>query len=339
MIVSLAMKARNTTNRHQVSTKPLGLILAGGQSKRLFPVKTPKPLLKVRGRFLLQEALERLKNFDTYIVTNAEIADAIKKAFKKAKLKTPQFIIEPVGRDTAAALGFGIREAARKKKYTWAAILSADTFMPETKKFSDYLKRVETAVRDHPDSLFVGGSQSDTKPEHAHSQFGWILSDLKVGLNDASHSVLKFVEKPTAEKLQELRAYEGALINAGMFFGRVETFLTAFERHYPQVLSVTKSSYKNLERAPVDKAIFEKFQSVRVVPLNLQWEDLGTWEDWFQHVGEGDARRVHSTRVFVQTEHPLEVHAYGLKDIAIVESDGRLLVMPLSEARRLKEYF
>lgn len=316
-------------------TKPLGLILAGGQSKRLFPVKTPKPLLKVRGKFLLQEALERLKKFDTYIVTNAEIAADIKKAFRIAKLRVPQFIIEPMGRDTAAAVGFGIREAAKKENYSWAAILSADTYMPKTKDFRNFLQIIEKSIRAHPKSLFVAGSHSETKPEHSHSQFGWILPNRENG-NDASRSVSKFVEKPEGETLKAVRS-DGALINAGMFFGRVETFLNAFKTHYPDVLIATKQSYKNLQRQPVDKAIFEKYESVRVVPLDLQWEDLGTWEDWFQHIGEGKGIRKRADRVFVSTES-LEVHAYGVNDLVIIESNGKLLVMPLSEARKLKDY-
>lgn len=325
--------------------RPLGLILAGGQSKRLFPVTTPKPLLKVKGKFLLQEALERLKGFDNYIVTNSEIAAQIKKAFKRAKLKVPQFIIEPTGRDTAAAVGFGIREATRKKKYSWVSILSADTWMPEwadrSKGFSNYLNRVELAIQLNPEALFVAGSSSTTKAQESHSQFGWILSssadsaESNAG-HDYSRTVSKFVEKPEGSALESLRI-QGALINAGMFFGKAETFLKAYEQFYPEVLRATKSSYKNLVRAPVDKAIFEKYSNVRVVPLDLQWEDLGTWEDWYKHIGEGEAVRVNSDRVFVGAES-LEVHAYGLKDIAIIESAGRLLVMPLSQARKLKDY-
>jgi mannose-1-phosphate guanylyltransferase/mannose-6-phosphate isomerase len=318
--------------------KNLGLILAGGQSKRLFPMKVPKPLLKVDGKFLLQEALERLKNFDTYIVTNQQIANEIKKAFKKAKLKMPQFIIEPTGRDTAAAVGFGIREASKKKKYSWAAILSADTWMPESKKFSEFLNQVDASIALHPQSLFVGGSLSQTKPEHSHSSFGWVLSNSSESKNeDLSRRVLKFVEKPKGEMLTSLRA-QGALINAGMFFGKVETFLSAFKEFYPEVLKATKISYKDLVRLPVDKAIFEKYKSVRVVPLALRWEDLGTWEDWFQHIGEGEAKRVQSERVFVQTSESFEVHAYGVKDLVIIESEGRILVMPLSRARDLKDF-
>src|SRR5437870_5493400 len=102
--------------------KPLGLILAGGQSKRLFPIETPKPLLKVDGKTLLQHAIERLEGFEIRIVCNSSIARQIEESFLKDGLKVPQFAIEPEGRDTAAAVGFGIRSAANSRP-SWVAVL------------------------------------------------------------------------------------------------------------------------------------------------------------------------------------------------------------------------
>jgi mannose-1-phosphate guanylyltransferase/mannose-6-phosphate isomerase len=324
-------------NNQKKAQKPLGLILAGGQSKRLFPVSTPKPLLKVNGISLLEHAIRRLAGFDIYIVTNSEIARTIRKAFKRDGLKVPKFIIEPEGRDTAAAVGYGIRKAA--KSHSWVAVLSADQWMPNDRGFSKFLSEVEKEIFLHPHSLFVAGSSAKNKKPSSHSQFGWILPGVKQ-LN--SFAVEKFVEKPVGALLTKMRK-AGGLINGGMFFGRCETFLKAYKTFYPEVLSATAKNYSKLKRLPIDRAIFEKYPHVRVAPLPMRWEDLGTWEDWFSNVGEkigggSRARKLQCKNVLVSSDNNFEISAFDLKDLAIIQSGQRLLVMPLSRTRDLKKF-
>lgn len=314
----------------------LGLILAGGQSKRLFPANIPKPLLKINNNCLLDEALGRLHGLETFVVTNASIAKQIRASFLKDKKKAPLFILESEGRDTAAAVGWGLREGARifRSEPDFVAVLSADTWMPETRHFRKFLNRVKAEIKKFPDSLFVVGSPQSTKPQNTHGQFGWILPH--ADSSSFSMPVRRFVEKPQESVLTTLRS-SGALINAGMFFGKWETFMKAYAAYYPDVLK-KNVVYKKLERQPVDRAIFEKFESVRVCPLELRWEDLGTWEDWFTHVSEGEAVRHCTDRVFVRTSRFQKVYCLGVKDLAVIEEGGKLLIMPLSKTRDLKNY-
>ncbi len=336
-----------------MKTKPLGLILAGGKSLRLFPRSLPKPLLMVNGRPLLYESLDRLKGFETFVICNGEIARETKRVFGQLKKKCPQFLKEPEGRDTAAAVGFGLKMGHRKSpRAEWAAILSADQWMPDYSMFPKFLQMIESEIEKYPDALFVAGSPAQSKPRSTHSQFGWI--EAKKGEAGSSRRVARFIEKPQGELLEDLRANEG-LINAGMFYGRVDTFLKAFKELYPDVLN-PKVKYKNLVRQPVDKAIFEKFSHVRVVSLPMRWEDLGTWEDWYDHVKPtvgGDDLRVHLSHAKLAKEHRVygtgkrvlvapqslkEIHVYGVSDLAVVEDSKKLLVMPLSQSRDLKKF-
>lgn len=312
--------------------RPLGIILAGGKSQRLYPVQKPKPLLKKDGKFLLQDAIERLDGFDIRIVTNASIAVEIKSTFLAAGLETPKFIIEPEGRDTAAAVGFALKES-QSDSHPWVAVLSADHWMPESKKFSSFLKDVEAAVKKNPDSLFVAGSPRTSKNPKTHFQFGWIAPRPKTKAtekNDPSLAVESFVEKPSLAKLRNLYKKK-ALINCGMFFGNFKTFLKAYQKLYPQVLG-SETPYSKLVRTPIDRAIFEKFESVRVIPFPLRWEDLGTWEDWYDHSSP------RQKGVYISSNSLNEISVFGLQDIAVVEDSGRLLVMPLSKTRNLKDY-
>lgn len=316
--------------------KPVGLILAGGQSKRLFPEATPKPLLKTNGKFLLALALERLKGFDSYIVCNQPIARQIRMAFRAQRLKVPQFIIEPEGRDTAAAVGFGL-SALRKKNPPWVAVISADHWVKENHLFPPFFKRVEQEVLRNPESLFVCGSLPETKESSAYSMFGWIVPKGKS--SGLSSEVKVFVEKPEGARLKNVRS-RGGLINAGMFFGSYATFVEAFEKHYPDVMN-SKVKYKNLPRIPVDRAIFEKFQNVRVIPLSIRWEDLGTWADWHRFVGidkKPSTRILDSENVFAYSDEDHEIYSFANKNLAIIQSGSKILVMPLSRTQEMKQY-
>jgi len=319
-------------------SKPMGLILAGGRSQRLFPLNIPKPLLEVHGRFLLSEALERLKGFDTYVIANRDIAKEIVRAFRSKGLRIPKFLIEPVGRDTAAAVGFGIRKAIQMRA-PWVAVLSADHWMPQTKSFPSFLRRVGKEVACYPDALFVSGSAASTKSRDAYSQFGWIVPQ-KRGVGFSS-PVENFVEKPSGKKLEQLLK-KRALINGGVFFGKTAAWKSAFKSFFPDVLN-SKIPFETLPRMPVDKAIFERFENVRVIAQKLQWEDLGTWEDWarLNLSKTRDSKLIRVPRgsgVFSKTDCVKEIYAFGVSDLAIIESAGKLLVMPLSESRHMKTY-
>lgn len=333
-------------SRKTQRSRPLGLILAGGKSLRLHPTSLPKPLLKVNGRSLLEESIGKLKGFDVRVLANKAISATIKSAFRRDGLKQPEFFIEPEGRDTAAAIGFGLR-SAQNLQPSWVAVLSADQWMEKPAQFKDFLKVVEAEIQLHPEALFVAGSPASTKPEGSHSQFGWIQKRMEGATG--SFAVERFVEKPQGDLLSQMRN-QGSLINAGMFFGRYETFIRAYQEFYPQVLD-KKFPFKNLARQPVDRAIFEKFANVRVIPLPLRWEDLGTWEDWELHISNSNRLKakksvdrayvspgIPARRVYLSSQALKSVDVFGMDDVAVVERDGRLLVIPLDKCRDLKVF-
>jgi len=313
--------------------KVVGIVLAGGLSQRLFPVRTPKPLLKVRNTTLLEQALRRLKGFNVNIVANLKIAREIRRHFRLKGLKTPSFIIEPESRDTAAAIGFALRRFRNFKGCL--VILSADQWIANDRMFSSFLNFALKEIERCPDCLFVAGSPANSKAPETHSQFGWIVPNGGFG-RQRSRPVLTFVEKPSKKRLAQIRS-QGALINVGMFFGRIETFLKAYGKHYPDVLN-KHLKYSRLKRLPVDKAIFECFRDVRVLPFPLRWEDLGTWDDWKSFSSKGKDVRLDTRDVYVHVDTNLRVYCFGMKDTAIVQEGERLLVMPLSKTRQLKNY-
>lgn len=296
----------------------------------------------MNGKLLLQQAIERLKGFETFVVTNSQVAQEIRKTFRAEKLTVPQFIIEPEPRDTAAAVGFGIRKALarrRSKSFDWVAVLSADHWMPDSKTsdFHRFLRTIETEIHRFPHCLFVSGSPASSKKKQSHSQFGWILPDKKRESSKVLSYVVKhFIEKPKGAKLAKVRASNG-LINAGMFFGRPETFLKAYRKFYPRVLS-SKCQYSKLPKMPIDRAIVEKFSNIRVVPQPYRWEDLGTWKDWMDCTREENGIQIESKNCYLRSDPEVTIYAFGIQGMAVIQSKTKILVIPVSDTRNLKAY-
>ena len=313
-----------------------GLILAGGFSKRLFPYEKPKPLLIAGERSLLEDSLSRLSEMErTFVITNQSTSQSFHAFFENLNTKQPSYLLEPEARGTAAAIGFALRELQPKPE--WIAILSADQYLKDSNGFQSFLKRVEQEIKKYPDSLFVSGSPSESKESDTHSSFGWILPEQSSSKSSASLRVEEFVEKPEGKRLSTLRD-RGALINAGMFFGRYATFLKAYEDLYAEVLKPC-CDYAQLENTPIDRAIFEKFKNVRVFPFDLEWEDLGTWESVCNHIGSHAFENSESQSVFVWNEdEEKEIHVCGMKDVAVINSGNKLLVMPLSQTSQMKKF-
>lgn len=312
----------------------MALILAGGRSERLFPLSLPKPLLEVRGKSLLEATLDRTSLFgEARVICNAEVAKSIRSFFRKKLKEAPAFILEPEPRDTAAAVGFALRSLT-KNPPEWVGVFSADQFFVEPKKFRKFLQAVLGELNKHPEHLFLAGSSMKTKAPELHSQFGWIQSEKIVGLRSAK--VKHFVEKPSGKTLQTLRRSE-ARINCGMFFGAYSVFEKAYSQHFPEALKGGRK-FSSLPRLPIDRAIFEKFSDVRVLPMDLQWEDLGTWEmvSQFQFTQEYVSNIEKAS--FVLGESLKEVFVFGNEPMGVIESQGRLAIFPLAESHRMKDF-
>ncbi len=310
-------------------SKGLAIILAGGRSERLFPEITPKPLLKVRGRSLLEMTLERLKSVPCCVVAKDDIAQLIRKDFKSRKKAVPKLYVEPAARDTAAAVGFVLSKLPRQNRPEWIAVFSADQYFPGSPSFKNFLKKVEKEVLKYPQALFVSGVSSKSQHRNDFSRFGWIVC--KVG-NAGSAPAEQFVEKPDSKRLSGL-SKRRALINSGMFFGTTEAFLKAYQKHFPEVLN-SRASFGRLPRQPIDRAIFEKFANVRCLKLAHAWQDLGTWKDWAEMNGWRSKRNF----VSVEGDKDLRFHLFGVENLAVIQRGKDLMIIPLEKTKRIKDY-
>lgn len=293
------------------------MILAGGRGTRFWPrsrMRTPKQLLNIVGEnTMLQQTVARLSPLfnsrQLFVVTNEEQATEVRKQLPR--VPRAQVLAEPVGRNTAAAIGLAAIHIRHAQSNAWGdahndalmAVLPADHFIARASKYR-LLVRAALRAASTAGQLVVLGIPP-TRPE---TGFGYIECIGKAGRGNAGsqrgpariYAVRRFTEKPA---LAEARRYVTSgryFWNAGMFFWRASTFLENLRRFLPKtnaaleelstMIGTTRYAralaaiYPRLENISVDYAILEPATrlagepSVHAVPAEIGWSDIGSWE-------------------------------------------------------------
>jgi mannose-1-phosphate guanylyltransferase/mannose-6-phosphate isomerase len=339
------------------------VILCGGAGSRLWPVSRelhPKPFIRLAdGQSLLQKAFLRgaqLPNVtEVLTVTNRELFFKTEDEFREVNTEAvaTSFILEPFGRNTAAAIAAAALHAAKTHGMDVVMlILAADHLIADQHAFQQaVLKAAELAATG---KLVTFGIQPDS-PE---TGYGYIEAD--------GSTVLRFVEKPTFEKAQEYLASGRFLWNSGMFCFTAGTMLQQMEQHCPQILAATKTcieqsrfatgkDFAQLELDPVtfinvpedsiDYAVMEKAApaQVAVVPCDIGWSDIGSWSalgdlvepDVNGNRVQGDVL-LHSTRNCTIHSNERLVGTVGVENLIIIDTPDAILVADKSRAQDVK---
>jgi mannose-1-phosphate guanylyltransferase len=334
------------------------VLLAGGRGTRFWPrsrMRTPKQLLNIVGRdTMLRATLRRLqsmlgsKNF--WAVTNVEQAAAVRREMRR--VSASHILAEPVGRNTAAAIGLAAIHLTHEHGDTVMAVMPSDSYIADTAR---YRKIVRAAIElaQAPEDLVVLGIPP-TRPETGYGYIergGACARPLGIG----AFEVRRFTEKPALPLAKRYVASRRYFWNAGMFFWRVSTFLNALKQFLPathdalielrpfigkpQYTSRLKRTYARLENISVDYAVMEPATRtksafrVAVIPANVGWSDIGSWAAVYElltqkpganvsdepfHVLDASGNYFWSPKKFVA--------AIGVNDLLLVETDDAVLV-------------
>src|SRR5260370_30106520 len=342
------------------------VILAGGRGTRFWPrsrTRTPKQLLNIVGKdTMLQQTVARLRPLipaeRIWTVTNAEQAAAVRKQVPAAARK--RVLIEPVGRNTAAAIGLAaihVRHAARGDALM--AVLPADHYIEQPQKFREIVSAALAVARE-PRRMVVLGIPP-TRPE---TGFGYIqrASEPRDSRGFPVFAVRRFTEKPELKLAQEYVASGNYHWNAGMFFWRVSAFLENLKSFLPKTHDgleklakfigtrnyerKLRSNYPKLENISVDYAVLEPATRVEgpprvfVIPAEVGWSDIGSWAAVYQllakergeNVLAGQGHTLDAEGNFLWCPSKF-VAAIGVHDLVVVETPDALLVCTRDRAQ------
>lgn len=344
--------------------KIIPTILCGGAGSRLWPVSReahPKPFIRLAdGQSLLQKAFLRAAAIadvrEILTVTNRELLFKTQDDFReinKSNLAT-SFILEPFGRNTAAAIAAATLHVAKVHgKDAVMLVLAADHLISDEAAFCRAVEQASALARQG--NLVTFGIQPDA-PE---TGYGYIEAE--------GTKVLRFVEKPSLEKAQEYLASGGFLWNSGIFCFEAGIMLQALQQHCPDILAATTAcidasrtaegkGFSQLELNPecfglvpnnsIDYAVMEKSGKVAVVPCDIGWSDIGSWSalgdlttsDAQGNRVNGEALLHDVTNCYIQSNKRV-VGAVGIDNLIIVDTPDALLVADRSRAQDVKHLY
>jgi len=339
-------------------------ILCGGAGSRLWPVSRemhPKPFIRLQdGQSLLQKAFLRGAALpevgEILTVTNRELLFKTQDDFREVNRQglATAFILEPFGRNTAAAIAAAALHVAQEHgDKTVMLVLAADHLIADQAAFTAAVATASALARQG--KLVTFGIQPDA-PE---TGYGYIEAE--------GNTVLRFVEKPVLEKAQEYLASGRFLWNSGIFCFEAGVMLAALEQHCPDILAATAAciaasrtsagkDFSQVELDPdsfalvpddsIDYAVMEKSGQVAVVPCDIGWSDIGSWStlgdltsaDAQGNRINGEAHLHDVTNCYVQSNKRL-IGAVGVDNLIIIDTPDALLVADRSRAQDVRHLY
>ena len=351
-----------------------GVIMAGGAGTRLWPLSRgnrPKQLLPVvHGKSLLRLSFDRLRGLlpaeRIFVCTGASYGPQVLENLPE--LPRENLLGEPIGRDTANAVGFPAAILQRRDKDAIVAVVTADHVIEPVDVFQAAVKKGFQVVSEHAQTLVTFG----IVPTHGHTGLGYIQRGEPLRLHDGAagaYRVQAFREKPdkpTADRYVESGRYYW---NSGMFVWRCDTILGELSTHLPDSYrglmkiadawdtprrqEMLNEIYPTLPKISIDYAVMELASQnkgkaqVAVVEMPVQWLDVGSWPALAETLPMDEHNNATQCGAcifldgddnIVMSDDPAHlISTIGLSDMIIVHTRDATLVCPKSEAQRVKE--
>jgi mannose-1-phosphate guanylyltransferase / mannose-6-phosphate isomerase len=340
-------------------TTPISaIILAGGIGSRFWPLSRsqyPKQVLRLLGsESMIQSTIERLLPRipleRMMVVTNAAQADVISLELRRKGWEGIRVLLEPEGRNTAPAVGLAAAMLGEENSSGLMAVFPADHFIRDQ---ASLLKALDQgAIWAEAGYLVTFG----IPPQRPETGYGYIKQGASLDEAGTGFHVEKFIEKPDLARAQGFLAAGGYYWNSGIFLFRRDFLLAAMERFLPEVYqglaSLAQDSsrealagiYRNFPDISLDHGIMERAANVAVVPVEMGWNDVGTWgalqeifsRDELGNVIIGRALDRNSRGCTFYAQNRL-VATIGLENIIVVDTPDATLVCHRDRVQEVKD--
>lgn len=329
------------------------VILAGGGGTRLFPLSRenyPKQFLKIGAdKSLLTQTIKRYLRItgpeNIIIVTNKSYISHIEKELSENNIKGANIIAEPMPRNTAPAITLAARYCLDELLVNPDEILfisPADHIITPEARFCE---KVEEAADIAGKGRIVTFGVKPDKPE---TGYGYI----KTGQSYESGLVVeRFIEKPDREKANEYLQDGNYYWNSGMYAFSIRTFIEELRAYQPEIYELSGNFYADLlnrfgemPNISVDYAIAEKSAKVIAIPVDVYWNDIGSWDaiyDVMDKDEQGNAKIGDCITIdcydSLMVGNNRMIAGIGLEDIIVVETDDVILVAKKGGTQKVKD--
>jgi len=335
------------------------VILCGGAGSRLWPASResyPKQLFAFGGgRSLFQETLARITDagFGAPIIVTGHDYRFLVAEQMQAMGVSGQIVLEPMRRDSCAAIAAASRLVAKRDPAALVLVLAADHAIPDLAGFHAHIARGQVAAEAGRIVTF------GIRPHFPATGYGYIQPGDALAAAPGVHAIAAFVEKPDEATARRYVA-EGYVWNSGNFLFSAAVFLEELARlapdvHAPAVEAVDKAvqdldfilldseAFARAKAISVDYAVMEKTARAAVVPSDFAWSDIGSWAAvWDMAAKDADGNAVEGDAVF-EAAHGNYVYSpdrlaaiVGLDDLVVVTTRDAVLVAAKDKSEAVK---
>lgn len=345
-----------------MATRILPVIMSGGSGTRLWPLSRedmPKQLqaLTSETSMLVDTArrvsgqVETLDFLPPLVILNAKQADTARAQLSDAGLDHARFVVEPVGRNTAAVAAAAAELAAETDGVDLVLLLPADHFIRDVEAFRAAI--VQGSALAAEGRLVTFGIE----PDQPHTGYGYIR---RGGASGPGFDVRAFTEKPDAKTAAAFLRAGGYYWNAGIFLFAPGSVCAEMEGQCPDVLSAVRNAIaagvrsgdrldldaQAFARCPsisFDYAVMEGTDRAAVVPADIGWSDVGSFDALWQirdkdaagNTGTGEVDFLDSRRCFGFSTNA-RVVLCGVRDLVVVQTDDAILVADRNDSQAIK---
>lgn len=341
-------------------TRIYPLIICGGKGTRLWPLsrtQSPKQFQKVSGPDSLtffQMAVQRHRSsiyHDPVIVTGITHRGTVMKQLREVQARA-RIICEPLGRNTGPAVLAAAHATLQKDPEAVFVVVPADHIIE-----GQLTKAIEVCAPAAQAGHIITFGIS---PRYAETGFGYITDAGPLDGFKAIRRVGGFVEKPPQEKAQELLDSKSSYWASGLSMFRADTIIEEYARFDPMtealvadsvafgtqsddVLFLDSKEFAKATAAPTESMVFEKTDKIALAPLDVDWNDVGSWLAMYNispqnkdgNVLQGDVIALDSRNTMVRADSRL-VSVVGLSDVVVVDTPDALLVARMDATQNVK---
>ncbi|ODS63006.1 MAG: mannose-1-phosphate guanylyltransferase/mannose-6-phosphate isomerase [Arenimonas sp. SCN 70-307] len=344
------------------------VLLSGGSGTRLWPLSRemhPKQFQPLVGeKSLLQATWERLQGLPgmaaPIVVANEEHRFMVAEQLRQLGASASAIVLEPVGRNTAPAIAVAALQAMAGGEDPLLLVLPSDHVIADPAGFRAAVQEARRGAAEEGSLVTFG-----IVPTAAETGYGYIKAGGDVGPEGPPtggvRAVERFVEKPDLATAEAYVASGDYFWNSGMFLFRASRYLAELETHAPAILAGAKAAlagavrdvdFLRLDRAAfeacpsdsIDYAVMEKTTAAAVLPINVGWNDVGSWSALWEIADQDpDGNAHHGDVLALGCRNTLAwggrrlVSLLGLKDVIVVDTDDALLVAARDQVQQVKD--
>lgn len=339
------------------------LIMAGGKGERFWPKSTiskPKQLLPiVSDKTMIEETVDRLIGLVDYknifISTNSNLKEYIKKLLPQ--IPDRNYIIEPVGRDTAPAVALGAVYIGKQEPGSVMLVLPADHLIIEKDIFQRDIATAEQIAKNTGCLITFGINPSRIETGYGYIELGEVIN---TEYENHAYEVKSFKEKPDLQTAKQYCQQDNYVWNSGMFLWTTNAIMEALEKYLPDMFEcfmeiqesigtdnekdTINKYFENFEKVSIDYGVMEKADNVLCLKAKFTWDDVGAWTaltrvktlDVDNNLIQSDWKGIDTKDCIIVNDKGI-ISTIGVKNLIIIKNGDSVLIAEKSREQEVKK--